>query len=257
MGRGGWTILLLIALWSPMAAAGPVETAGPERPPPWVHVWQRGAVAGWPAGLMGETRIQPRVALHRADSMIFKETYAGAGARLRITPAFVDVGPRLSFAPFDFFAVNAQGSFLYYWPSSSGLLPYDDIGESTRDLDREDRWKDPATAPRGSWAFALTLDPTLKLKFGPVIAFSAWTFSWYWIHQPDEIDSPLVYEAFTNRLVEWNDLVIEHQAALIVELLDGVEKPLFWVGATYRQRWVIGSKDASPAPSKNPKVNKW
>lgn len=245
MDRRTWLIVLTVVLWTSLAAAEPVDTSGPERPSPWTHIQQRVALAGWPAGLLGETLIQPRVSLHRAESMVLNETYAGAGGRLRITPAFVDVGPRLSLAPFDFFDVNAQGSFLYYWPSSSGLLPYDDITESTRDLDREDRWKDPATAPKGSWAFALTVDPTLKLKFGPVIAFSGWTFAWYWIDQPDGIDSNLVYEPYFDRLIEWNDLVVEHQAAVIVELFDGDAKPLLWLGATYRQHWAIGSKDAS------------
>ncbi len=219
------------------------DPSGPERPGPWLLMWQRIAVAGWPAGLLGETRIQPRVALHRAESMVFNNTFAGAGGRVRITPAFVDVGPRLSLSPIDLFEVNAQASFVYYWPSSSGLLPYWDLGDSTRDLDREDRFDDPATRPEASHALFVTLDPTLQLMFWRIAAFSSWTFAWFWIDRPEGIDSPLVYEPFYDRLVEWDDLIIEHQSAVLGIFSE--EKPKLWIGATIRQRWVIGSGDVS------------
>ncbi len=251
-----WTFILVTSLLMVTPSAGASEPQGDaepaakqatevERPGPWIFFREQVAVAGWPSGLITDTRVQLRGALHRDNSIVFQDTYAGVGARLAVTPAFVEVGPRLSFAPIDIFDVDVQASFIGYWPSSSGLLPYENIEESTRDLDRKARYQDPDTTAEPGYAFRVEAAPTLKLKIGPIIGLSSWSFAYYWFHQTDGNDSPLVYEPFNDRLMERHDMVITHQAALISEFLDGQNKPLLWVGATYIDRITLRSKDRS------------
>jgi len=226
---------------------GDVIVGEVDRPGPWIFLREQVAVAGWPGGLISDTRFQLRAPMYRSDSIVFQDTYAGVGAKLAVTPAFVEVGPRLSLAPIDVFDVDVQVSWIGYWPSSSGLLPYGDPGESTRDLDREDRFQDPALRAESSHAFMASAAPTIKLKIGPIIAFDAWTIAYYKIQQPEGIDSPYVYEAYWDRVIAWEDVVIEHQPALLGEILDGQGKPKLWVGATMRDRMTAVSKDRSIA----------
>ena len=249
-------ILMVLAL---MAIAQPVsaEESEPEtqteteakpdalKPGPWLFMRQQVAVAGFPAGLISDTRLQLRGPMHRDNSIVFQETYGGVGAKVAVTPAFVEVGPRLSLAPIDIFDVDFQASYIGYWPSSSGLLPYDTLDESTRDKDREVRWNDPELTAESGHALMVSAAPTLKLKIGPIIGFSGWTFAYYWFQRAEGQDSPLLYEPYWDRLMQPNDMVIEHQAAIVSEFLNGKKKPLLWVGATYVDRRVINSKDKS------------
>ena len=176
----------------------------------------------------------------------------------------MEIGPRITLAPIDVFDVTFSASALYYWPSSSGLLPYDSIDESTRDRDRGDRHRTDATRAVASTAFTLQAAPTLKAQVGPVIAADAWTFTRFTVTRPDSVTAPYVYEAYWDRLIEWNDTIVEHQAVIFVVLADG-SKPsgrTFWVGPTLRQRWALSSGDRSTGlgamalfrPSKKPFV---
>lgn len=213
----------------------------------WWFLREQLAVAGWPGGLISDTRAERRIALHRSDSILFQDTHAGAGARFAVAPAFVELGPRVTLAPIDVFDVTFSASALYYWPSSSGLLPYDSIDESTRDKDRGDRHRTDATRAVASTAFTLQAAPTLKAQVGPIIAVDAWTFTHYMVTQPDSVTAPYVYEAYWDRLIEWNDTVVEHQAVVFAVLADGSSESgrMLWVGPTFRQRWALSSGDRS------------
>ncbi len=259
MGLGTVSMLAIatLAVVEPasVAAPGGEEGGGAARAPaassaahvvgPWLWVRQQVAVAGWPAGLISDTRLQVRGPLLRTPSIVFQDTYAGAGARLAVTPAFLSVGPQLSLAPIDVFDIDLRAGFVLFWPSSSGLLPYWDLDESTRDLDRQERFDDPATTAATSTAFTVTAAPTLKLKAGPVIAFSGWSFSVYWIRRPEGVDAPLVYEPFTDRRLAWTDLVVDHQSAVVGEILDGDGGPLLWIGGTFHDVMTLHSDDRS------------
>lgn len=54
-------------------------------------LWLRQAVGfgGWPSGAVSDTRLQYRAPLHRSESIVFRDTYAGVGGRLAVTPAVV------------------------------------------------------------------------------------------------------------------------------------------------------------------------
>ncbi len=223
-----------------------VETTGSERPRPWL--WNRTmlAVSGWPTGMIADVRLQQRVALKRGPSFVLQDTYAGIGARLAASPAFVDVGPRFSLAPVDFFDIDLQAGMVGYWPSSSGLLPYDRIGESTRDRDRALRHRDPDTAAAGGWAAYASAQPTLKAKLGPVILYDSWSFTWFHVERPEGEDAELVYEPYWDRRLAWDDMVMQQEVGLLGEILDGEGgRPRLLVGAQFRHRWTLKSKDPS------------
>ncbi|MDF1562747.1 MAG: hypothetical protein P1V51_06870 [Deltaproteobacteria bacterium] len=216
-----------------------------EQPPPWLWTSAGLGVSGFPSGLILDLKGQYRVPLWNSKSILFEETYAGAGMRLAITPAFIDVGPRLSFAPIAIFDVDVQAGYQLVWPSGSGLVPFPDLTVSKLETDRNPRHRD-GTAPARSGAFGyLSVAPTLKVKVGPIIAFDAWDLTWFRVRPHSEETSDLLYEAYRDMIITRNDFGYEHQAAVVYEIFDGKGGPLLWVGATYRDRKMFGSGDRS------------
>lgn len=243
-------LLLLLALaWTapvlaeeaPAAADEPVEIPGP-----WLYVREMVALAGWPGGLISDTRLQFRAPMFRSKSIVFQDTHAGAGVRFAATPAFVEIGPRFSLAPIDIFDIEMAVGYVFFWPSSSGLIPYDDVDDPKRDQEREVIFESDVEVPAGH-AFHAMVAPTIKLKVGPIIVLDAWTFHYYRIVEfGDEVDSNFVYEPYTDRMLDREqDLVIEHQAVVLGEFLDGQHKPLLRIGATFRDTMTIAARDRS------------
>ncbi len=230
----------------PPSASARVVTAGATRPAPWIWNRMMLAVSGWPSGAIIDGRVQYRAALTRRRSFVLHDTFAGAGARVAVTPAFVDVGPRLSVAPIDFFDVDLQAGFVGYWPSSSGLLPYSDVSESTRDQDRTARHKDPTTAAKSGWAVYASLQPTLKAKVGPIMLYDSWAFTFFHVARTGGDDSPFVYEPYWDRLIAENDLIFQQEVGLLGEVLKGDrDHPRLTLGAQFRHRWTLVSHDPS------------
>jgi hypothetical protein len=241
-------LLALTALtFEARSQESPPEPTSVNTPSSSLHFSQLVAVAAFPLGLLSDSRLEVRAPMHRSSSMVFQDTYAAVGGRGVITPAFASIGPRMTLAPIDFFDVVVMANATVVWPSDSGLIPYDHILESTIESDRKDMFAYPAPGrevlPGGG--FDVRVQPTLKLKVGPVIAFSSWDFSWIWLNQPDGEAGPYVYEPFRDRIIEWDDVVVEHQSAVVGEILPGQGGPLLWVGATYHDVWALGSRDRS------------
>lgn len=230
-----------LALWALLGSAAAEEA----KPPPYVWTRFMFAAAGWPSGLIGDARVQHRAPLKRSSSFVFQSTYAGVGGRLAIAPAFVDVGPRLSLAPIDFFDIDVQAGFVGYWRSSSGLLPYDHVLESTRDQDRTDRYRDPDTTAQAGWGAYVSGQPTLKAKLGPIILYDSWAFTWFHIDRPRGEERPLVYEPYWDRLIAWDDLIFQQEVGLLGQILDGRTGPTLMTGAVFRHRWTLYSRDPS------------
>jgi hypothetical protein len=172
--------------------------------------------------------------------MLFHNTFAGAGARILASPAFVEVGPRLSLSPIDVFDVELQASRAWYLPLKWSLMPFEEVGGKTM----EARYERPEDA-FGAGAWVVSVVPTVKLKLGHVVAFDSWTASYVRIDNPEGLDAPWVYEPFRDLLLAWEDVAFEHQAALDWEWLPGGEKPLLWTGVTFRQRFALESPDRS------------
>jgi len=260
-------MLLALAVAAPAAAQEPTEVPtepaeetedepaaaedkGPvEIPGPWIYARDMLAVSGWPTGLLNDARLQIRGPLHRSHSIVFQDTYIGAGFRFAATPAFVDIGPRFSIAPIDIFDVELSASYVFYWPSSSGLIPYDDVDDPKKDQERKELWKDPDVEVPPGHAFHAMVAPTIKLKFGPIILLDAWTFHYYRIAElagDNAANYNYVYEPFTDRMLDREeDLVIEQQVVVMGEILDGDTKPLLRIGATWRDRMTLAARDRS------------
>lgn len=211
-----------------------------EGPSVWVR--QSLAVAGWPSGALSNTIAEARVPLHRSESVLFQSTYAGLGAQVMVSPAFVTVGPRLSLAPVDVFDLNLKAAHGWYFGNGLGLMPFDTLG-GTLESDRDAR-RDEAIGSR-MWVFSA--EPTLKAKLGPLVAFDAWTVDVLRIERPAGVDAPYTYEPYRDLVVAWDDVALEHHAGLLYEVLPGGERPMLRLGPTFRDRFTTTSKDRSAA----------
>lgn len=208
--------------------------------PTW---WARQSIGGslFPEGAVSDTRVQLRVPLHRSSSRLFQTTYAGAGARLAVTPVHAELGPRLSIAPVDLFELEVQAAALGYvsW-GGRGLLPFGEVDHKLS-TDRRAR-ADEQFSGTGLLASAT---PTVKLKLGPIVMFDSCTLTVLHVDNPAGLDAPWVYEPSRDLIVAWDDVLYENQAGVLAELLPGGAQPLLRVGATVRDRGAVGSGDRS------------
>ena len=143
-------------------------------------------------------------------------------------------------APIDVFDVTLRATWGWYFDGGLGFLPYQGV-TGTLDLQRDAR-KDEGFA---STALTLGADPTLKLKLWRIIGLDAWSFSNFRVTPVPGLDAPYVYEPLTDVVIAWNDTLVEQQAVLLFEGIDGVDRPLLLVGATEKNRWTLVSKDRS------------
>lgn len=233
-------ILLLLLASTPALAQ---DTSGPEAPAPWLYLRARVGLQFFPLGVMGEGMVVPQAALHRADSLVFQRTYIGGGAYVRATPSFLDVGPRFSISPIDVFEFHAMGIATLHWPSTNGRVPFDAIARKTYD--------DRQVHPHADYGTVLTLgvrlSPVLKLKLGPVIAVYGATLNYHhMLLDPSVASDQLIYDPALDLLIHREDWTFEQQAAVLVQVLDGVSTPTrLRLGATVRQRLSIGTGDES------------
>jgi hypothetical protein len=203
--------------------------------------WLKQSVGGgaFPTGVMSETVAQLRAPLYRSSSIVFRDTYAGAGARAIVTPVFADAGAIVSLAPIDVFDVDlAAGWVGYYGWGGNGLLPYE---ETAHKLDAERNAR--AGEDLSTGALYASAVPTLKAKVGPIVAFDSWNVSLLSLDRAS--DAPFVYEPCRDLVVAWRDVATEHQAGLLAEILPGKDRPLLMVGGTWRDRIVHVSGDRS------------
>ncbi len=230
-------MLLLLALLSlPLVA----QAETPETPWMWTRV---GLGAGlWPSGLQLDARAQARTPLYKTESFLLADNYAGAGLRAAVTPAYVNVGPRLSIAPAAFFDMDVQGSFIRYFHTSFGPLPFDQLESGKPDAARDLR----ADESFATNAFYVSAEPTLKAQVGPIVAFDAWTIEARRMEKPESITAPYVYEPYWDLVLAWDDVIIEQQGAVMAMIWkgDGVSRK-FWIGATVRHHWAVRSTDSS------------
>jgi hypothetical protein len=202
-------------------------------------IWTRQlvGVGGWPTGALSDTRVQLRTPGHRSDSVLFRDTYYGAGARVQVSPAFVDVGPRLSIAPIDVFDLDLQASWTGY-AGPFAPLPLDGITGKT-EAERGERDDEHFALSK----VELSAAPTLKGKLGPLIVFDSTTVAWVHAMRPEDQTDERWYEPYRDLSLAWTDVTVENQGAVVGEILDGDERPKLWVGATGRHRRAVVSGD--------------
>lgn len=223
--------MIQILLWSSVSLAG--ESA----------LWSRQLVGAgaFPLGALSDTRVQVRAPGHRSDSVLFQDTYQGAGLRVQLSPAFVDLGPRLSIAPIDVFDLDLQAS----WTGYAG--PFAPIGfsELTGKLesDRDARPDEPFPLSK----VELAASPTLKAKVGPIVAFDSATFSLVQAQRPEDQLDPYWYEPYRDLVLAWEDVTVENQGAVAWMVLPGEDRPKLWLGGTARYRAALVSTDHTAA----------
>lgn len=219
-----------------------VEEAGSDRPAPWLMVREGLGMGYGPLGLVSDTRVQARMALHRSDSIVFQNTYAGIGGKARVSPAFVDGGLLLSFAPIDVFDLDLAAEMTGTWAGSSGQLFYSVASGKTGEerAERTDR-------QMPGYRLTLSASPTLKIKVGPIIALNSVEIAYLHHLDPQPEETTYVYEALRDMVVAWDDVVITQFGALLYENKQGELGSVFRAGAVVRDRMVLKSGDGHTA----------
>ena len=204
---------------------------------PYVHVDELFAVTLFPNGLLSETYAEARTPLHRSASIVFQNTYAGAGALVQLSPAFVGVGPQISLAPIDVFDVAFSAQRFAYFDDGLGLLPYDGTSGklgTTRDA--------RAAEGFGAGAWVVSAKPTLKLKVGPIIVADAWVIDAIRVDAVPGEAAPYVYEPLRDAVIAYEDVAMDQQAVLLYDALpEG--GPTLRIGLTIKDRFTLVSKD--------------
>ncbi len=232
--------LLLALLVSIPGLAAAEEGSG--RPPDWLWVKQRVAFAVFPSGLISDTRIQLRTAGLRTDSIVFQNTHFGAGARVAVTPAFVDVGGHFTLAPIDVFDMDLRVGVVGTFKGAASIIPFAKITDGTLDPHRKAR--------KDEWASGLAVyasaAPTLKVKLGPMIIFDAWTLRAIHQRRPEGETRPFRYDAFQDLVVAWDDVTIQQQVGVLGEILDGKKTAVtLRLGGLLKDTLAARSKDRS------------
>jgi hypothetical protein len=215
------------------------KTAGSDqRPGPYLYVRARVGVQFFPLGLVGEVIAMPRFALKRSESVFFNTTFAGVGLYLRGSPAFFEVGPRFVIRPIEIFQVGINGLLIAHWKSVNGRVPFDALANKTY----ADRQVHPY---EGLPAATLYVDvaPTLRLRAGPVLILYGGAIAYQ--HTFLDVDADqLLYDPALDLLIFKREVTINHQVAVMGEILDGKRTAArLRLGATWRQRVAVRSTD--------------
>jgi hypothetical protein len=172
---------------------------------------------------------------------MLNNTYMGGGVMARISPAFAEVGPRVSFAPVDVFDVDLQASRLHYFSDTFGLMPFDEIHGKTG-AERRARAANGDGVTTGGWSF--TVSPTAKIKVGPIIAFSTWNIGRVVLDTPDGVTADYTYEPWRDMVVGWKDTTFDQEAGALFAAVDPEDDgPLFYMGVLARDRFQSFSPD--------------
>jgi len=204
----------------------------------WLHIWGRLGAAVFPLGVQGTVVLEPRVALHRSESVLFQSTFFGGGLYFRVTPAFLEYGPQISIKPIEIFELNVVGKHTWHYASKNGRVRFDDYSGKSY-ADRGARPDSPAAAS----TLYFGVSPVLKLKAGPLIVVYGGSLAYHHILVDDD-DDQLFYDAALDLLLFKREWTISHQAVVMAEVLDGEKTAArFRIGATIRQRAALRAKD--------------
>ena len=223
-------------------ADAPAEKPAPPAPAPYFHFTPTIGVQAFPLGVAFYGAPQLRMSLYRSESPLFRTTHLGIGPWFRVTPAFMEIGPRLDFAPLEILSVSVTARYVRNWTGSAGSrIPVSALTDkryATRDAAVD-------TAVPGS-AFELVVSPTLRLRGGPVIVVYnlTWTFSKLFFD--DGATPGPVYDSVLDLYINATEFSIVQQAVVLIEALDGVKvKPVLRLGATVRHRRARTTGDRS------------
>jgi len=144
-----------------------------ERGPPLHRLVHRSLVAlrGNPVGLIYDGRLSYRLRMYSDEGLALRDNYAGAGAAVTLSPAFLRVGPYVELAPASFVTVWSALQYSSYF-GTFGLMqsfgsPRAEFSDD--ELDRLDGLPegDPLE-PYSTSGLELTVGLDLQAKVGPV-----------------------------------------------------------------------------------------
>lgn len=217
----------------PAASESEVEKAPAPAPAPYFHFSPVLGAQAFPLGVAVYGTPQLRMSLYRSESKLFQTTHFGAGAWFRVTPAFVEVGPRIDFTPVEILTLSVTARYVGSWTGSAGSrIPVSELTNKRYSTRKEEVDHAVPTS-----AFELILSPTVRLKGGPIVVL--YNFSWTLTQLFFEAgDTPqTVYDSGIDLYIEPNDRIISQQAVVMGEVLDGVKvKPVLRLGGTVRHR---------------------
>ncbi len=213
------------------------DPKNPESPPtPWFYAEPTVAGGWWPGILAAFSPFQVRFALHRSDGLAFRNTYAGVGGWARVSPSLLEFGGRFDVAPIDVFDLAVWVRYSHSLPTFAGRLRYDEFGNKTF---QERRERPDVGIP--SDAFEVVLEPTLKIKVGPVIGLYRASVQFTRLFLEEDPGTTWVYDAARDLAVPPDGFVlIENTGVVGVDpLWQRSAKTSLALGAMIRHRRVF------------------
>jgi hypothetical protein len=206
-----------------------------ERPTPWFFAEPTVALGWWPGILAAFSPFQVRFALHRSDGLAFQDTYAGVGGWARVSPSLLEVGGRFDIAPIDVFDLAVWVRYSHSFATFAGRLPYDEFGNKTF------KQRSPREDAIPSDAFEVVLEPTFKIKAGPVIGLYRASFQFSRLFLEEEATTKWVYDAARDVAVPPEGFVLlENSGVVAVDLLEHTPaKVTLRLGVMVRHRRVF------------------
>ena len=115
-------LLALLGLGAPVAAQQPQAPITEDVPPPMlpplpdsrVYFTTLNVVRYNPLGLESQNRLVYQKRLFDSPSLLLRDTYASAGASLRLSPAFFKLGPVVELQPLAIFNVRAGYEYVQF-----------------------------------------------------------------------------------------------------------------------------------------------
>lgn len=202
------------------------------------YVYQALAAAGWPSGVLSDTQVGARIPLApSSESILFRDDRLDLGGRIAVSPAFVEVGPRVTLEPIAVFDLNLQASVLRYVSPRYGVMGFDTV-DGTLDPAKQEKWLAGDGFTANGWT--LQANPVAQGRVPGLVFFSSWTVSRIHVDRPDGEAFPYVFEPFRGMVIAWDDVTVEHLSAVCWEPLDGEEGPMLRLGGALRGHWSTG-----------------
>lgn len=204
------------------------------------------AASYWPLGLRYANTSQYRFSLwDQEGSTLFDKTYLGAGLYSELTPAYIRVGPRLSFAPIAIFDMNLEAVGSYYFGTFSGITDFDTVDFPYLNVDAfEAQKEDRRSAGMG---VRLSLAPTLKARVKDIVVAIPFEVQHFVMRPPDDSTGPFFYEPQADVIMKFQDTIMSAGVVAFYAITDDTkEDPRFyWAGARADYQKVLGTGDTS------------
>ena len=192
------------------------STAHAEEPPvarPTAHVYmaQLDVIRLNPLGLESQNRLMYEKRLMDSESVLFSNTFFGAGLGLKLNPAFVKVGPLVELQPIALLHIRAGYEFMQFFGTFDYLQSYPEPTDpAAYSDDNRELNADAAYITNGHHIF---VEPTFQIKGGPV-AIRSKTGIEYWIMGLEGTDT-VWYDATLDTYVPGTGMVITNDSDVL------------------------------------------